>query len=328
MRPRSRRHAAGFTLIELLVVIAIIAVLIGLLLPAVQKVREAAARMQCQNKMKQIGLALHNHHDVNSKFPSGVSNALNPNYATATNWCGNPSNPGDVANSRAPWTVMILPYLEDGARFNTFTLTARFTTGSNTPSDNAGNQAAFLRPNARFQCPSDPNSGPAVNNTNYHGVQGGGPAPAATTPDFCATVGGNRMFFRNGTLYLNSATAIRDITDGTTNTFLVGETKYCTTPTGRSDGIHIGWASGTNLQEFGNPYGVAAAVLQINSITTNGGNADQLSNFSRLFGSFHTGGCNFVMCDGSVRFVSDTIALATYQQLAIRNDGLPLGGAP
>jgi prepilin-type processing-associated H-X9-DG protein len=203
-----------------------------------------------------------------------------------------------------------------------------FTASSNVTSSNAGNAATFNLPNSKYQCPSDPNSKSDVNNINYHGVQGGGPAPSTTTTGYCATQSGTRVFFRNGILYLNSTTAIRDITDGTTNTFLVGETKYCTTPTGRPDGFHVGWASGTNLYDYGVPYGTAAAVLQINAVTANGGNSDQIGNASRLFGSFHPGGCNFLMADGSVRFVSDSIPLTTYQQLAIRNDGLPLGGLP
>src|SRR5580698_7041004 len=100
---RQDRKNAGFTLIELLVVIAIIAVLIGLLLPAVQKVREAAQRTQCKNNLKQLAIALHSYHDANSTFPAGV---VTYNDSTAT--CPNSGTSGP------PWTVTILPYIEQG----------------------------------------------------------------------------------------------------------------------------------------------------------------------------------------------------------------------
>jgi prepilin-type N-terminal cleavage/methylation domain-containing protein/prepilin-type processing-associated H-X9-DG protein len=326
----ARRPAGprGFTLIELLVVVAIIAILIGLLLPAVQKVREAASRTRCQNNLKQIGLALLHRHDLLNRFPAGTTNTLDPDYAGDPNWCrdGLPLSPPTQA--RAPWTVGLLPFLEDQAVQDLFNPNAQFRASSNFTTADAGNQAAFDRPNRKFQCPSDPNSGPGVNNTNYHGVQGGWVNPAPPPAVYCATNGGSRVFLRNGILFVNSRVAVKDVTDGTSNTFLVGETKYCTTPTARADGVHVSWSSGANLYEFGNPYGLAGAVLQINAVATHGGNANQLETFSRLFGSFHPRGCHFAFADGSVRFVSEDVPLATLRQLAIRDDGLPLGGVP
>lgn len=118
---------------------------------------------------------------------------------------------------------------------------------------------------------------------------------------------------------------MRDITDGTTNTFLVGETKYFLNPSSRGDGIHAGWASGTTLNISGNPYTMAAAQLQINSIAGHAGDHDTINQQSRLFGSFHVGGCHFTLADGSVRFVSENIDLNTYFILAQRADGNVVG---
>jgi prepilin-type N-terminal cleavage/methylation domain-containing protein len=129
----SVKHPRGFTLIELLVVIAIIAILIGLLLPAIQKVREAANRTRCQNNLKQIGLALHNYHDANRRFP-----------------------PGGVIANETSWHVLVLPYLEQQALFERFT-TARgsFTATDFGPRQERRNGEAFTRM-AVYLCPSSP----------------------------------------------------------------------------------------------------------------------------------------------------------------------------
>jgi prepilin-type N-terminal cleavage/methylation domain-containing protein len=314
-----QQRRQGFTLIELLVVVAIIGILIGMLLPAVQKVREAANRMKCANNLKQIGIALHNYHDGMGRFPSGTNDTYKPNYSAA-NWCDADS---DVTSAREPWTVAILPFLEDQARYAKFNLNAQFTTTSNIVGT-AQNNTQFLTNNRHYQCPSDPNSTPTANNNNYFAVQGGG-----TTPD-CSTQAATRVFFRNGIIYFQSQTRMADVLDGTSNVFLVGETKYCLTPLGRSDGAHVSWASGGKIfnDGFGVPLTMAATMLQPNSIAGSGATQDTLTYQSRVFGSFHVRGTNFLLADGSVQFISDNINLSTFQQLGVRNDGLPVGGMP
>ena len=134
----SDRMRGAFTLIELLVVIAIIAVLVGLLLPAVQKVREAAARMQCTNNLKQIGLALHNYHDGNNKFPPGyVDGNTNPN-----------STPDNDIGPSWGWAAFLLPYVEQGNIYNQINFNQLAGTGVNA--------AVSLQVLKVHTCPSDP----------------------------------------------------------------------------------------------------------------------------------------------------------------------------
>jgi len=314
--PSSHRRR-GFTLIELLVVIAIIAVLIALLLPAVQQAREAARRSQCKNNLKQIALALHNYHDTHRVFPPGTVVDLPVNVA---NFCK--SGAGDSSKSRAPWTVQILPYLEETPRYNAFRLDENFMIATTT-GGSATNNAQCKRPMPKYQCPSDPNSKPTVPNMNYLGVMGGG---AKGTEDCVST--SDRIFFLNGVFYPNSNTSMAKITDGTSNVFLVGETKYQPVATGRPDGAYITWASGTYFNGSGSPWTMGAAMYQINSQTKDPGTTDTFNFANSLFGSNHIGGCHFALGDGSVHFVSENIDQATYRQLAARADGLPVGGLP
>lgn len=305
------RKRSGFTLIELLVVIAIIAILIALLLPAVQAAREAARRSDCKNRLKQLGLALHNYHDTHRLFPPGAVSTVR-----AADACG---TRGRVYG--APWSVLLLPYLEDQARHGTFDFNTSFTSSTNVPGSSV-NHAAWQLQNSRFQCPSDTNSGQGVNNSNYLGVQGGGDISLAA----CTTVSDQRVFYDNGVLFHNSSMAIRDILDGTSSTFFVGESKYQITPTARADGIHLGWASGEyEGSTSARPGTVAAAVVQINSIPGDGGTVDTFNIYTRLFGSFHPGGCHFALADGSVRFVSENVNLNTMWLLCQRRDQQPVG---
>ncbi|WP_197169223.1 DUF1559 domain-containing protein [Novipirellula galeiformis] len=318
------KRVKGFTLVELLVVIAIIGVLVGLLLPAVQAAREAARRMQCSNHLKQIGLALHNYHDTHRSFPPGGIVAEKVTKGLGDTWC----NSG-AATQGAPWTVLILPFMEEGARYDQYDfdlpLSASFT--SQVPSSSP-NRPLWYDSNGNYQCPSDPASGGDVNNLNYFGVQGGG-----SSSNVNCFGGNSNVFFVNGILYANSRSKFRDITDGTTNTFLVGETKYHLTEAGTNSTFYFSWASSIRLGSGGtmpHPATLAGSYESINSRIPTGskpvGSTDSRTGYSRLFGSYHPGGCHMLMGDASVNFISESMDLDLYRQLGIRNDALPIGG--
>jgi prepilin-type N-terminal cleavage/methylation domain-containing protein/prepilin-type processing-associated H-X9-DG protein len=241
-RSLSRR---GFTLIELLVVIAIIGILIGLLLPAVQSVRESASRMTCTNNLKQIGLALHNYHDANSYFPPGyIDNNTSTNYNDPTYTPDNDLGPG------WGWASLILPYLEQNNVYTQINFKVTVGTGVNT-------QISQL-PLTIFQCPSDPNQQTcAIYNwanygtgndgtpvmlahSNYIGCNGweecfnnaGGDAQATVGPGGLSGAGqgpgsdgltGGSGQQGDGLFYRNSHYNMLNITDGTSNTIIAGE---------------------------------------------------------------------------------------------------------
>jgi len=315
MKPHPKFHL-GFTLVELLVVIAIIGVLVALLLPAVQAAREAARRMQCTNNLKQVGLALHNYQGSHGRFPSGsISDA------TACNLTG-----GTTDGGRNPWSVAILPQLEQQTRYDLFDIEGTWAARHNEQqtADNWIQQFEVPGP-AFYKCPSNPYGTSDDVRTDYFASQGGGSTPT------CMSGGGTRSVFTNGIFFNNSEIRFSDIQDGTSHVFLVGESRYCLLE-GLQDSVgspRPSWASPFRMVGvWSNPYGVCGAQETINSF-----DADPTKNWTsdeatRTFGSFHPGGCHFAMADGSVHFVSENIDITTFQGLGARDDEQPLGGLP
>ncbi|HWL07603.1 MAG TPA: DUF1559 domain-containing protein [Planctomicrobium sp.] len=266
---RGKSLRSGFTLIELLVVIAIIAILVALLLPAVQQAREAARRSDCKNRLKQIGLALHNYHDTHGRLPSST---VVVNYPAGPDNC-NPNTSTGVSQ-RGSWAIKILPFLDETPRYNTFDfnspMASVFTTntstgvvtayGANGGTPTAQNIAAQATSNPKFQCPSDPNTPPTVATPNYVGIMGGGVIPAGNIQvsnsswPCSSTNSTGYTWFNNGAMFVNSGVKFRDFTDGTSNVIIIGESKYLNTPTQRAaawdswaGGIHVGPVTGCNM---------------------------------------------------------------------------------
>ncbi|QDU59355.1 Type II secretion system protein G precursor [Planctomycetes bacterium Pan216] len=324
------RSSRGFTLVELLVVIAIIGVLISLLLPAVQQARAAARRSQCQNNLKQIGVAIQNYHDSHSAFPIGEG--------TDTAAIG--TGPSCSAGlRRAPWTVLILPLLGQEPLYQSFDFNGQFPAISSEAPTSGANYNASQRGVATYHCPSFP--APDELHTNYFGVMGGG----SDQPSWAHGSWIGRAFWNNGVLYANSNTRVRDVSDGTSKTFAFGETKYQLGPNGRSDHIRIYWSSTARACVNATPSVIAAVTdVPINAYRGDGNTADTVFTSGstlndpsfrgtvngtqatynlqgRSFSSAHEGGAFFAFADGSVQFISEAIDRNTYQNLAIRNDG-------
>lgn len=314
MRPR--RRVSGFTLVELLVVIAIIGVLIALLLPAVQQAREAARRSQCVNQQKQIGLALHNHHDTFGTFPAGSK-------WEHSDVCGD-----NKGAARMPWTVAILPFLEQNNLYEEFDIEAQFPWGWNDQYTTANpDQGGVNKDPARvvltaYQCPSNPLSGSEKPVLDYLGVTGGGVAEDAP----CGSGYGGSIVFDNGIFYTNSKTKFRDMTDGTTNTFMVGESIYFKGP--NSNNETFTWASGWSGNKSAPSGGATVRAINSGPNVLSANDVNLWADSTLTFSSVHPGGAIFTMGDASAQFVPETIDLTIYRQLGRRSDGLPIGGLP
>jgi prepilin-type N-terminal cleavage/methylation domain-containing protein/prepilin-type processing-associated H-X9-DG protein len=292
---RRARSRTAFTLIELLVVIAIIAILIGLLLPAVQKVREAAARAQCQNNLKQMGLACQNHHDALAKFPvGGVTNGP---------CCG--------TRSLTNWTIEILPFMEQDNLYKLYVQTEFNESTVNSP--------VVQKSVKPYNCPSDinagklefPESGPGAGlqymMSSYRAMSGRGYGPAGESwwfddPSSGANLPRQQRGIVHGTSaqYGLGAESHASITDGSSNTVMLSE--YATRTRPRRNSF---WGYTYTS------YNQSSAVPQNRTLLNDYDRCVALGTDSnpckRGWGSFHTGGVNAVMGDGSVRFMKTTI---------------------
>ena len=287
---------AAFTLIELFVVIAILAILIGLLLPAIQTVREAAARITCRNNLKQIGLALHHYHESRGLFP--------------------PAYEANNLNSGPGWGSFLLPFIEQDP------LSRQIATG---PSMWGSLQAVSVPTNGSqtslsiFRCPSD--TGPELNAQQGH----------FAISNYRATCGMLQTWIYppntdlGGVMYQNSRTQIVGISDGTSNTFMVGEGKYdvarhVVTGNAVTSGLWIGMTGHYNVP------GIGIFVWIDNVMWPTGINSFAPPSFvDDVFNSHHTNSVNYLFGDGSVRGLSKQLDPRIRSQMGMRKDGLPLG---
>jgi len=331
----SSRPKTAFTLVELLVVIAIIGVMVGLLLPAVQAAREAARRMSCGNNLKQIGLAVHNYENTYKRFPVGTIHndpAHNPVQAA---WAGGAHRKGSVL-------VKLLPWMEQQPLFDQLDF-AGDVQQQLVNLGFAGNNGIKM---SVYICPSDGttsarlaaaqqfyNYATSMGNQNMPGRGWCNLFPDNSAPTRAAGILGGNLFLNgpvgHGTTNLGSQTSgvwsrsgsfaarFQDITDGTSSTIMMGEVlPSC------GDHHRGGWFS-TNALWTATTGGINFNTCGKRAIPDNAEDCHdhRVWMTSQAFKSDHPGGAQFVFCDGSVNFLSESINYLTYQQLGSRNDG-------
>ncbi|MEI6164159.1 MAG: DUF1559 domain-containing protein [Planctomycetota bacterium] len=304
----NRMNRPGFTLVELLVVIAIIGVLVGLLLPAVQAAREAARRSGCQNNLKQIGLALQNFHDTRDRFPALEDHGTAFLQGSNNNWGETPGN----------WLIYMLPFIDQDQVYKAIDFKVGYNVGSN--------YQAFLNRYTSFLCPSHPHqtkkSGDNFDGhiVHYFGVWGSKDAPGGRARMQWA-LSDMTNFDGHGVLYFNSKTKMGDITDGSSQTMMVGEVRGYRprSPTevatfSADGGRGMRWEVGTSpmLQPINGVDGEA-------STNCPGCRWENMS-------SFHPGGIHALFADGSSRFISQNIDTTTFMRLGSAAEGLIVVG--
>lgn len=336
-----RKRRLGFTLIELLVVIAIIAVLIALLLPAVQQAREAARRTQCKNNFKQIGLALHNYHDTFNGFPLGVTTSAQGGWGHSF-WIG------------------LLPYVDQAPLYNQFVFdgaSTGYTGGGATSAGQAfngplvrGKKFAFLAcPSSPLPTFKDTGAGIQTQISQYAGIAGAVDDPVGTvngffnsgaTPqlnsDNCCTCLAQGIHARGGSLLPNISLNFKDMSDGTSNIMMVSEqSDFGQNTTGQQLLItnNHGWMMGTDSlsQTAGSRRFNLTTVRYAPNAVKRSGAVGALAGVCNNDGanngiySPHVGGVHGLMGDGTVRFLSENIDIATLKRVATRNDGQVTG---
>jgi len=365
MKDKPRNGRAGFTLIELLVVIAIIAILIGLLLPAVQKARESAGRASCENNLKQLGLSLHNYHDVNESFPPSALriDLINNHYYVLFD---------------ATWAVLLLPYVEQNGMYQLLDLKQPTGSLSGIKGSPVPNQAALVNFSVPIlNCPSSPlpifgdygyAAKPLTQVGSYVAIGGAANGPwdytdptglnrgcQVASKGSCIYDGDYRS--SNGVFYPGSHIRLSQISDGSSNTLLLGEQSdratqgsFCNASNDHYNGSYDNATDLRSAHGFGiwtgDEYGVewmagSGGKCQYpyysGAVTTlrwplgtkqrqgDGDGMGEFTNANRPLQSAHPGGANALRGDGSVVFLSNSIAWTTLQALAIRDDGMVLG---
>jgi len=329
---------AAFTLVELLVVIAIIGILIGLLLPAVQAAREAARRMSCLNSIKQVGLALHNIHDVKGELPAGcVSEVL-----------GVPGYMGGYYSGR----IFILPYVEQGARYDAFMDDMRNKRTDGFSGEIVGRPKWNDGCISTLTCPSDPNregrpgSWTMASRLNFCFCAGDAAIPDAT--------GSISSTDSRGLFRPLKAKRFADVVDGTSNTIAGGEScvainsydervkggvvEISSLGSGASikpsECLDKGYStSNRNLLSSTTPYvrnnffydGVVVQSLVVANVPPNSPTCSYRGSLCGGFSSFHSGGVNVLFADGSVRFVSETVDCGNLSSLEVTTGKSPYG---
>lgn len=300
----------GITLIELLTVITIIGVLIALLLPAVQAVRESARRAKCQNNLKQVGLALYSYHDTHGMYPPGFS-------------LDRPATPG------WGWGTRLLNSLDQSALYNSINISMSFASPAH--------QTVIETRLAAFLCPSSGDQGPLSSGFIEQPIvqlEQLAPAQYVASAGSVSLKGGGGSTAGDGVFFLNSRVAVRDITDGSSSTLMIGERSRNiadATWVGVADPIFIlctknSWPVHTCASAMFMVLGrtgptsdiLFGAVPTGSTPNSPGGGADG-------FWSLHSGGCNFLYCDGSVRFIKATVSPDAFKALGTRAGGEVVG---